>query len=62
MMSNHVCARPIHPGELLKEEIEYRGIHRTTGIHDAPNQRRPQFSRTFGTDTRGCRRPINTIH
>ncbi len=29
MMSNHVCARPIHPGELLKEEIEYRGIHRT---------------------------------
>ena len=24
--SNHVCARPVHPGEILKEEIEYRGI------------------------------------
>jgi plasmid maintenance system antidote protein VapI len=22
----HVCARPVHPGEILKEEIEYRGI------------------------------------
>ena len=25
-MSNYVCSRPIHPGEILKEEIEYRGI------------------------------------
>ena len=25
-MGEHVCARPIHPGEILKEEIEYRGI------------------------------------
>jgi len=25
-MSKYVCARPIHPGEILKEEIEYRGI------------------------------------
>lgn len=25
-MSNYVCARPVHPGEILKEEIEYRGI------------------------------------
>jgi addiction module HigA family antidote len=25
-MGKHVCARPIHPGEILKEEIEYRGI------------------------------------
>ncbi len=25
-MSNYICARPIHPGEILKEEIEYRGI------------------------------------
>jgi len=25
-MSEYVCARPIHPGEILKEEIEYRGI------------------------------------
>jgi len=25
-MSEFVCARPVHPGEILKEEIEYRGI------------------------------------
>ena len=23
-MDKYVCARPIHPGEILKEEIEYR--------------------------------------
>ena len=25
-MNKFVCARPIHPGEVLKDEIEYRGI------------------------------------
>ena len=25
-MNRYVCARPIHPGEILKEEIEYRGL------------------------------------
>ena len=25
-MGKYICARPIHPGEILKEEIEYRGI------------------------------------
>jgi addiction module HigA family antidote len=25
-MGKHICARPIHPGEILKEEVEYRGI------------------------------------
>ena len=25
-MGEYVCARPIHPGEILKEEIEYRGL------------------------------------
>ena len=25
-MSDFVCARPVHPGEVLKDEIEYRGI------------------------------------
>ena len=25
-MSKLVCARPIHPGEVLKDEIEYRGL------------------------------------
>jgi addiction module HigA family antidote len=25
-MDKYICARPIHPGEVLKDEIEYRGI------------------------------------
>jgi addiction module HigA family antidote len=25
-MGNYTCARPIHPGEVLKDEITYRGI------------------------------------
>ena len=25
-MDKYVCARPVHPGEILKEEVEYRGI------------------------------------
>jgi addiction module HigA family antidote len=25
-MSKDICARPIHPGEILKEEVEYRGL------------------------------------
>jgi addiction module HigA family antidote len=25
-MNKFVCARPIHPGEVIKDEIEYRGI------------------------------------
>jgi addiction module HigA family antidote len=25
-MGKYICARPVHPGEILKEEIEYRGI------------------------------------
>jgi addiction module HigA family antidote len=28
-MNNYVCQRPIHPGELLKEEIEYRKLKQT---------------------------------
>jgi addiction module HigA family antidote len=29
-MDKFVCARPIHPGEVLKDEIEYRGISQST--------------------------------
>ena len=25
-MENYICERAVHPGEVLKEEIEYRGI------------------------------------
>ena len=28
-MSEHICQRPIHPGEILKEEVEYRNIKQT---------------------------------
>lgn len=26
MKTEYICSRPIHPGEILKEEIEFRGI------------------------------------
>ena len=25
-MSNYICSRPIHPGEMIKEEVEYRNM------------------------------------
>lgn len=28
-MNTYVCQRPIHPGELLKEEVEYRNTKQT---------------------------------
>ena len=28
-MSTYTCQRAIHPGEILKEEVEYRGIKQT---------------------------------
>ena len=28
-MGKYVCQRPIHPGEIIKEEIEYRNIKQT---------------------------------
>jgi addiction module HigA family antidote len=55
-MSNYICARPIHPGELLKEEIEYRGLSQIQlaekmGIsykilNDILNERRPLTANT----------------
>lgn len=50
-MDKYICARPIHPGEILKEEIEYRGTSQKklaaqTGIpyrvlNHILNERRP---------------------
>jgi addiction module HigA family antidote len=50
-MGNYKCARPIHPGELLKEEVEYRGISQRIlaaqigmsykALNDILNERRP---------------------
>ena len=55
-MGKYVCARPIHPGEILKEEIEYRGMSQSKlaaqmGIsyrllNNILNERRPLSSQT----------------
>ena len=55
-MGKYVCARPVHPGEILKEEVEYRGISQgklaaQMGIsykmlNNILNERRPITSQT----------------
>lgn len=55
-MGTYICQRPIHPGELLKEEIESRKLSQTklamqTGIsykilNDILNGRRPLTTQT----------------
>ena len=56
IMKKHVCSRPIHPGEILKDEIEYRKISQSQlakqmGIsykilNDILNERRPISTNT----------------
>ena len=53
-MGKYTCQRPVHPGELLKEEIESRGLPQTrlaaqTGI-----------SYKILNDILNCRRPLTT--
>lgn len=53
-MGKYTCQRPIHPGELLKEEIEIRRLPQTqlaaqTGI-----------SYKILNDILNCRRPLTT--
>jgi addiction module HigA family antidote len=55
-MGNLVCARSVHPGEILKEEIEYRGISQSKLaaqmemsykiLNDILNERRPLTTTT----------------
>lgn len=55
-MGNAACARPVHPGEILKEEIEYRGISQVKLavqmelsykiLNDILNERRPLTTTT----------------
>ena len=55
-MGKYVCARPVHPGEILKEEIEYRGISQnklaaqmgisTKTLNQILNERRPLTAQT----------------
>lgn len=53
-MGTYTCQRPVHPGELLKEEIEVRKLSQTklavqTGI-----------SYKILNDILNCRRPLTT--
>ena len=51
-MSRYICQRPVHPGEMLKEEIEYR------------NLKQSQLAEQMGisykmlNDLLNCRRPV----
>ena len=55
-MSNYVCARPVLPGEVLKDEIGYRGIPQSrlakqmkmsyNVLNDILNERRPVTTTT----------------
>lgn len=53
-MKTYVCQRPIHPGEMLKEEVEYR------------NTKQTQLAEQIGisykmlNDILNCRRPLTT--
>jgi addiction module HigA family antidote len=55
-MGNLVCARPVHPGEVLKDEVEYRSISQNKlaaqmgmsykVLNDILNERRPLTTTT----------------
>ncbi|KAA6327158.1 hypothetical protein EZS27_023833 [termite gut metagenome] len=55
-MGNYVCARPVHPGELLKDEVKSRGISQAKlatqmgmsykVLNDILNERRPLATTT----------------
>ena len=53
-MKTYVCQRPIHPGEMLKEEVEYR------------NTKQTQLAKQIGisykmlNDILNCRRSLTT--
>lgn len=53
-MGNYICQRPIHPGELLKEEVESRKIHQTKLAAQVG------ISYKILNDILNCRRPLTT--
>ncbi len=53
-MGNYVCQRPIHPGEILKEEVEYRNIKQTKLAEQMG------ISYKILNDILNCRRPLTT--
>lgn len=53
-MTKYVCQRPIHPGEILKEEVEYRNTKQTE-LADQMG-----ISYKILNDILNCRRPLTT--
>lgn len=53
-MKTYVCQRPIHPGELLKEEVEYRNAKQTKLAEQIG------ISYKMLNDILNCRRPLTT--
>jgi len=53
-MGNYVCQRPIHLGEILKEEVEYRNIKQTKLAEQMG------ISYKILNDILNCRRPLTT--
>ncbi len=53
-MSTYVCQRPIHPGEMLKEEVEYRNTQQTKLAEQIG------ISYKMLNDILNCRRPLTT--
>lgn len=53
-MGNFICQRPIHPGELIKEELEYRNVRQ--------NKLAEQMGISYKVlnDILNCRRPLTT--
>ncbi len=53
-MSNYICQRPIHPGELIKEEVAYRNTKQ--------NKLAEQMGISYKVlnDILNCRRPLTT--
>ncbi|MGM9700879.1 MAG: HigA family addiction module antitoxin [Prevotella sp.] len=53
-MGNYTCQRPIHPGEMLKEEVEYRKTKQ--------NKLAEQMGISYKmlNDILNCRRPLTT--
>lgn len=53
-MTTYTCQRPIHPGELLKEETEYRGIKQNALAKEIG------VSYKVLNDIFNCRRPLSS--
>lgn len=53
-MGNYTCQRPIHPGELIKEEVEYRDFKQTKLAEQMG------LSYKILNDILNCRRPLTS--